>query len=205
MTLAEAEYTPPQEEDTPRPVRDENEILAPCERELLRFILRDGHETLEFATDSEFYSPEGHQTVAEFIDDALASDEVEFSNPAYRDTYNAYFERYDAGEPQDAIILHLLSGEDRRIAQVVADLSEEKYQITVDGFRKALSTKESWLVAFVPRAILAYQDKRMDARLVALRRSLMEATGEEQVRILDEIGKANTLKRKIKIKLGREK
>ena len=81
----------------------------------------------------------------------------------------------------------------------------EKFQITVRDFEKSLMAKGSWLASYVPRAILAYQDKRVEARLSTLRRELMTATGEDQIRILDEIGKANTLKRRIKIKLGREK
>ncbi len=199
------EIVPPVQPEQPRAIRDENEILAPGEKDLLAFILRDGSEPLVFPTDSEFYSPDGVQTVAEFIDDALASDDVQFANSAYRATYEAYFERYDAGDDQKAIILHLLNGKNLQISQVVADLLEEKYQLTVDSFSKSLSTKSSWLASFVPRAILAYQDKRMDARISTLRRELMTATGDDQIRILDEIGRANALKRKIKIKLGREK
>ena len=201
----EPEISRPDEQEQPRAVRDENEILAPGERELLAFILREGCEPLVFPTDSEFYSPDGVQTVAEFIDDALASDDVQFSNTAYRETYEAYFAHYDAGEDQKTIILQLLSGENLRISQVVADLSVEKFQLTVRDFEKSLTAKGSWLASYVPRAILAYQDKRVDARLSTLRRDLMTATGEGQIRILDEIGKANALKRKIKIKLGREK
>ena len=201
----EPEISRPDEQEQPRAVRDENEILAPGERELLAFILREGCEPLVFPTDSEFYSPDGVQTVAEFIDDALASDDVQFSNTAYRETYEAYFAHYDAGEDQKTIILQLLSGENLRISQVVADLSVEKFQLTVRDFEKSLTAKGSWLASYVPRAILAYQDKRVDARLSTLRRDLMTATGDDQIRILDEIGRANALKRKIKIKLGREK
>ena len=197
---------PVPEEPVPAPaVRDENEILSPSEKELLRFILVYGQDTLQFETDSDFYSPDGSQTVAEFIDDALSSDGVEFANSAYRDTYRAYFDLYDQGEDQDRIIRMLLSGEDRRIAQVTAELSQEKYQLTVKNFSAALTTKDSWLVTYVPRAILAYQDKRMDAKLATLKRRLKESPPEEQVKILDEMGRVNTLKRKIKIKLGREK
>ena len=200
-----AENVRPEEPPQRPEMRDENAILAPCEKELLSFILSYGRHTLAFETDSEFYSPEGSQTVAEFIDDAMASDDAEFANTVLRNTYNAYFELYDQGLGQDAIIMHLLSGEDRRIADVVAELSQEHYLLTVNNFKKALTTKESWLVTFVPRAILAYQDRKMDAKLEELKRKLKEADADTQLRLLDEIGKVNTLKRKIKIKLGREK
>ena len=186
-------------------VRTEDEILAPCEKELLSFILTDGSRELAFETDSDFYSPEGNQTVAEFIDDALASDGAEFANTDLRDTYNAYFELYDQGMEQNKIILTLMSGEDRRVAGVAASLSDRPYQLTVKNFEAALTTRESWLVSYVPRAILAYQDRKMDVKLLELKRKLATADDEEQARILEEIGKVNTLKIKIKIKLGREK
>ena len=185
--------------------RDEGSILAPCERELLSFILAYGDRQLEFETDSEFYNPEGSQTVAEFIDDALASDGATFVNEAYRDTYDAYFELYDKGEDQNRILRELLDGEDRRIARVAGELSQEKYLLTVRNFTEALTTRESWLVSYVPRAILAYQDKKMEARLQELRRSLATADPDAQVRILGEISRVNNIKKKIKIKLGREK
>ena len=196
----------PEERQPSQPeVRDENAILAPCEKELLSFILSHGREELAFETDSEFYSPDGSQTVAEFIDDAMASDGAEFANTALRDTYNAYFELYDQGLEQAVIIRHLLSGEDRRIAGVAAELSQERYLLTVKNFKAALATRESWLVTYVPRAILAYQDRKMDAKLEELKHKLKDADADSQIRILDEIGRVNTLKRKIKIKLGREK
>ena len=184
--------------------RTGNEILNPSESELLHFILSYGSTTLEFETDSEFYSPDGNQTVAEFIDDALGSDGAEFANEDYRDTYNAYFELYDQGLDQDAIIRHLLSGENRTVAQVTADLTGEKYQLTVDNFAKALTTRESWLVVYVPRAILVYQEKKMDVKMQQLKHSLATADASEAASLLSQIGQVNTLKLKIKKKLGRE-
>ena len=200
-----AETRSPEEAQPRVEARDENAILAPSERELLRFILTHGRDELAFETDSEFYSPDGNQTVAEFIDDAMASDEAVFANTVLRNTYNAYFELYDQGLSQESIVMQLLSGEDRDIAAVVAELSQDPYLLTVDNFRKALTTKESWLVNYVPRAILAYQDHKMDAKLEELRRKLKGAGAGDEDTILAEIGKVYTLKRKIKIKLGREK
>ena len=82
---------PAAQEITVRRLLEEDKILAPAERELLGFILRYGRSPLQFESDSEFYDPEGSQTVADFIDAALSSDDIRFGNKAYEATYNAYF------------------------------------------------------------------------------------------------------------------
>ena len=180
-------------------------LLEPSEKELLGFILRFGRTPLQFESDSEFYDPEGAQTVAEFIDAALAGDDIRFANNAYQAAYDAYFTLYDQGLEQDAIVLALLNGEDRAVATVTADLSTEKYELTVHNFTDALTTTDSWLVNFVPRAILAYHDKRLQARQEELKAKLSSATPEEQLEILTNLGRINEIKKTINIKLGRLK
>ena len=180
-------------------------ILEPSERELLGFILRYGRTPLQFESDSEFFDPEGAQSVAEFIDAALAGDDIRFDNQAYQAAYDAYFALYDQGLEQDAIVLTLLNGEDRTVATVTANLSTEKYELTVHNFTDALTTTDSWLVNFVPRAILAYHDKRLQARQEELKAQLSAATPEKQLEILTSLGRINEIKKTINIKLGRLK
>jgi DNA primase len=180
-------------------------LLEPSERELLGFILRYGRTALQFESDSEFYDPEGAQTVAEFIDAALAGDDIRFANQAYQSAYDNYFALYDQGLEQNAIVLALLNGEDRTVASVTADLSTEKYELTVHNFSDALTTTDSWLVTFVPRAILAYHDKRLQVRQEALKTRLAGAGPEEQLEILSSLSRINEIKKTINIKLGRLK
>jgi len=184
---------------------DRNSITGPSERELLGFIVRYGRDSLNFETDSEFYSPDSVQTVAEFIDDALAADDTVFTNPAYQAAYEAYFELYDKGVDQDNIVLTLLNGENREIAAVVADLATEKYELTVNNFSNALTTRDSWLTTFVPRAILAYHEKRVTLMQNDLLRRLADASPQEQTDIMARLGKLSDMKKTINLKLGREK
>ncbi|MBR1699874.1 MAG: DNA primase [Bacteroidales bacterium] len=189
-----------------RVLQKEDRILEPSEKELLGFILRYGRSPLQFETDSEFYDPEGSQTVAEFIDAALAADEIHFSNPAYEATYQAYFGLYDRGMEQDDIIRNLLNGEDRAVASVTATLSTEKYELTVHNFSDALTTTDSWLVNFVPRAILVYHDKRISARQLEINRLLKENPApEEMLELMARMNRLNDYKKTINIKLGRLK
>ena len=178
-------------------------LLAPSEEELLGFILADGMEPLAFESDSEFYDPEGSQTVAEFIDSALGADDIVFSNEAFRRTYDAYFSRYDAGEDQEQILRELLDGEDREVAAVAARCAYPKYELSVKNFSSALTAKASWLVIFVPRAILAYHIKRLEGRQEALMKELSGASMERQLEIMAEMRKINSLIKRINIKLGR--
>ena len=184
----------------------EEKVLEPSERELLGFILRYGRNELQFETDSEFYDPEGQQTVAEFIDDALAADNAHFVNAAYEATYQAYFALYDQGMAQDDIVLALLNGENRSVAQVAANLSTEKYELTVHNFSDALTTTDSWLVTYVPRAILAFHDKRITVRQNEISRQLKTAESAPEIKnLMQTLGKLNEIKKSINIKLGRLK
>ena len=141
----ESTYTPPVNEL--RALETQSPLLAPSERELLGFILRDGSTPLTFESDSEFYS-ETPQTVAEFIDTALAGDGIDFANDAYQRTYEAYFAQYEAGKGQDEIIRDLLNGADDAVRFVASQLSDDKYELTVKNFQAALTTRESWLTNF---------------------------------------------------------
>ena len=199
----EPAYTPPVSEL--RALETQSPLTAPSEKELLGFILTDGCSRLEFESDSEFYDPEGAQTVAEFIDAALSGDGISFANDAYRRTYEAYFALYDEGKDQDAIVRDLLSGADDTVRFVTAQLCDSKYELTVKNFQAALTTRDSWLTNFVPKAILAYHDKRLTAERLTLMKELSTAPAARQLEILSTLERINEMKKKINIKLGRLK
>ena len=188
-----------------RALESQTSLRAPSERELLGFILTDGRTPLVFESDSEFFDPDGAQSVAEFIDAAFAADDIHLSLPAFEATYQAWFQLYDEGKEQQDILMALLNGEDREIAAVVADLSTEKYELTVHNFTDALTTHDSWLVTYVPRAILAYHDKRLSAAQKDITRQLATAEPEQVPALMARLGKLNEMKKTINIKLGRLK
>ena len=198
----ESTYVPPVNEL--KALETQNPLLAPSERELLGFILTDGSTPLVFESDSEFYS-ERPQTVAEFIDAALAGDGIAFANDAYHRTYEAYFALYDAGKEQDEIVRDLLNGADDAVRFVTSQLSDVKYALTVSHFREALTTRDSWLTNFVPKAILAYHIKRLQSDQTVLTRELATAGTDRQREILSTLERINEFKKTINIKLGRLK
>ncbi len=183
----------------------ENSILAPAESDLLTFILRNGCDELDFESDSDFYAgnESDKPTVADFIRSALEADGCSFANSAYRKAYDAYMELYDKGLLQDDIIRSLLNSPDGTVAGVTAEFSMERHRLTIRNFKEALTTTSSWLVAYVPKAILIYGEKRLENRLKELQDRLKTAQGEDTDGILRDIQNIFNARKKIQARLGR--
>lgn len=188
----------------------ENPVMAPVERDLLKFILVSGLDTMDFESDSEFYDSE-KTTAADFIRDAI--EEHPFSNSLYARTFDEYFRLYDedATLGQDDIIRSLMNSPDREMASLVGDLVEEKYRLTVKNFSDAMTSQSSFLVIQVPKAIMVYNSKIVRSQELALAARLkelgrMEKTPEtmaEEAEILVKFQKVAELRKKIVGKLGR--
>lgn len=185
----------------------ENRTLAPAERDLLYFLLTYGTEQLEFETDSPYYSgsEEDKPTVAQFIREALEDDDTVFANSAYRSLYDAYLRLYDSGLDQNTIVKSLLDGEDRTLAALAGSFSTEKYQLTVGAFEASLTSKTTFLVTGVPKAIMVYAERRVQDRLDSIRRSLAAAPAEEQLNLMQEMVRLQAAQRRIRQRIGREK
>ena len=207
----------PRGQETPPPLQtasqtaaqalEENKILAPAEKELLSFILSYGTTELDFESDSDYYSGNENDkpTVADFIRASLEEDDATFANKALQQTYEAYMKEYDEGYSQEDILKALLNSSDRTVAFVAAELSIEKHQLTVKNFEDALTTTSSWLVVYVPKALLVYAEKRIENALEGLIKALATAPEDEQMEIMAKMQALKGAQKKVKIKLGREK
>ena len=186
-------------------VKLEDPFLAPCEKDLLGFIVENGRTPLEFDRDSEYYIPDDRpDTVAEFIDNALAAGDVSFSNSAYRKVYELYFDLYDQGLTQTQIQTRLMNSQDPDIAAVAADLHIDKYLLTVENYRRSLTSVATQLIIFVPKSILAYQSKRLDKMSKELSLQLASSSDpDEQVRLLEKMNALNKARTVINNRLGR--
>ena len=193
-------------QDTGAQIRplETDRIVAPVERDLLYFLLNYGSELLDFESDSEFYSPDGEKpTVTDFIAGSIDSDGGTLVNPAYQKVYAAYLEAYDEGQPQEEIVRSMLNAPDREISYVAAQLSIEKYQLTVKSFEDSLTTTGSWLVNRVPKLMLMYMDKKLESRLDALRREM--AGPDAQARMMElmtEMVRLQKLQKNVKDKMS---
>ena len=177
--------------------------LEACERELLGFILEEGCTTLEFDRDSKYYVERESVNVAEFIDGSLAEDDTVFANASYAKVYDAYFQMYDEGLSQQQIGQRLLNSMDEEIAAVAKELLIEKYQITVKNYEQSLTAASTRLVQFVPKALMAYQCRRLELLLKQKTKELETASVEDQLALLSEITSLNKMRTMLNNELGR--
>lgn len=197
--LTEAE---PQEEATYKP---ENKMLAPVEEQILRFLLVDGLEILEFPSDT----PEAKEfqaepvTVTEFISDFLDLHGFKIENQGYAAVYDAYLQGYDAGYSQEEIIRGLFNSPKRTVAGIAANLSTQKYDLSIEELRASLTTKSTWLTTYVPKTLLTYIVKRNEQKVKELRKSLANPeAGSTEEEVLRQIMSLQEETKRIKKKLS---
>ena len=178
--------------------------LAPCERELLGFILEEGCTELDFDRDSKFYIEGEKVNVAEFIDGILADDEADFVNASYRKVYEEYFRMYDEGLTQQQMQKRLLDSMDMEIAAVARDLLIEKHQLTVKNYEQSLTAVATRLVIYVPKTLLTYQVKKVELYLKELTAELARTEDtDRQMEIMTRIGEYNKARTRLNNELGR--
>ena len=199
-----ADFYPAPEQQLQAPAI-ENKTLQQAEKDLLYFLVTHGRDTLDFESDSEYYSgsEEDKTDVAQFIRDALESDGSVMANSLYRNAYDEYFRHYDALCSQDEIVRKMMSCPDRAVADLTAELSIEKYRLTVRNFASSMTATSSWLVAFVPKSIIYYNERRIQYAIDTLRSKLGDAS--DQTAVMQKIVKLQAAHRRIKEKLGRDK
>lgn len=202
-------HVSPQQEPAPEGVIGEyipeNKVLARAELDILGFLVTHGRDILDFETDSEYYGGDesNKPTVAEFIRAAIDSDGSHLSNSLYREIYEEYGRLYDEGHSQDDIVQKLLSSENRRLADLVGQLAIEKHRLTVSAFEAAMTSTSSWLVAYVPKTIIYYNERRIQDAIDKLKASLESA--QDQIAVMQKIVKLQGAYKRIKQRLGREK
>ena len=178
--------------------------LAPCEKELLGFILEEGCTELQFDVDSKYYVEGEEINVAEFIDGTLAEDEEDFVNQSYRKVYEEYFRMYDEGLTQQQMQSRLLNSMDTEIAAVAKELLIEKYRITVKNYEQSLTATSTRLVQYIPKTLLAYQCKKVELILKGLTAELtVEHDPDRQIEILAKISDYNRARTRLNNELGR--
>ncbi len=178
--------------------------LAPCEKELLGFILEEGCTELDFDRDSKFYIEGEKVNVAEFIDGILADDDADFVNIPYRKVYEEYFRMYDEGLTQEQMQKRLLDSMDPEIAAVAKDLLIEKHLLTVKNYEQSLTSVSTRLVMYVPKTLLAYQMKKVELYLKELTAELSRTEDpDRQIEIMTRISEYNKARTRLNNELGR--
>ena len=200
------EYMPAEPAPAPAPdnVIINEPYLAPCEKELLGFILEEGCTELQFDMDSKYYIEGETVNVAEFIDGILADDDADFINITYRKIYEMYFSMYEEGLTQQQIQSRLLNSIEQDVVAVAKELLIEKYQITVKNYEQSLTATSTRLVQYIPKTLLAYQCKKVELILKELTAELARTEDlDPQLRIMEKIGDYNRARTRLNNELGR--
>lgn len=189
--------------------KPENKALATVEEQILKFLLVDGLEPLEFPFDTpeakEFQAEQ--VTVTEFISDFLDLHGFKIENQGYAKVYDAYLAGYDAGYSQEEIIRNLLNSPDRMVAGLAASISTEKYTLSIEELKNSLTIKSSWLTTYVPKTMLTYIVARNDQKARQLRKALgnpeaLKAAGSSEEEVMQQIMSLQEETRRIKKKLS---
>lgn len=185
----------------------ENRTQALAERDLMAFLMTNGCDFLDFESDSEYYSGSEDEklSVADFIRSALDADGASFANSIYRKLYDSYMTLYYDGYPQEEIVRRMINSPDCQSSRMAVELSTEKYELTVSAFSNALMTTSSWLVAQVPKAIMVFQERRLQSRIDEILLQMRHSEGDAQISLMKELVKTQAVQRRIKQKIGREK
>ena len=182
----------------------EVKIMAAVEEDILSFLLQYGNEELHFATDSPYYDPETVDTVADFISATIESTRQPLANEGYRRVYDAYLELYYEGKGQDEIIRTLLDSPDRVLAEIAGDFSTRKYQLSVKRLVSSLTNEQSWLVSYVPKAMLTLAERRIQWRLETIRRTMNSVPADEQLAMMKEMTNLQKRQKALKEALKKE-
>lgn len=176
-------------------------ILEPVEKDLLSFILRNGLDTMDFPTDSEFHM-DPPMTVAEFIDSSLQEDDTVFEDGPRRRTYDSYFKYFDEGLPQEEIIRKMTSTDDQEVVRLVVELTSTRYEVTEKSLAASMTNTRTLLIQMVPRAILLYHVRILDKQMAEYKKQLSEM-GADVKMIMTEIAHLNEMRKEVNKRLGR--
>ncbi len=207
--LGEGAYVPEEklapELSPPQPTIEEQGTSVQ-ERDLLRMLLRYGHEKVM----APFFDPDKEEkieeetTVAELMFEMLAMDNILFDDPIFREIYLDYRHTSNLGGNVDAGRYVGHEQEDWR--RTAIDLITEKHQLSPnwkDRHKIHVKRENEILFAALEEAVYILKERRLDRMIKDLQEKLKNTTDEEVMLLLAEIQVKNTFKLQLSKKTGR--
>ena len=181
-----------------------NHVFEAEERNIIRFIVRHGEKIMCKVED---VSEDGSEkikeiTVVEYIVKELQTDELELSNPLYRQMLakaqenreNPSFkaERFFAYHPNP------------QFSKIASDLLTEPYQLSkMHSKHKKVETEEERLLELVPHVVLDFKFKVISNKIEELKNALKGEREEEKIGVLmREINQMQVVSRALAQRLG---
>ena len=162
------EDKPPLSTHIPVPSFVTQAYCATAEKELIYYLLKFGQRHLFTRTDSELGNID--ISVAQYITAELRNDELEFQNLLYKNIFDEYSrilqptqDHLPELQPTESADLehqkYFINHPDIHVAEVVLELLDDRYPITIKHYRDSMEPEELHLEKTVPKAVLVYKSK----------------------------------------------
>ena len=191
----EAEYTPKVEAGS---------SFEALEREIVKYLLKYGHCTFDFKEGSTMVPC----NVAEVIFSELSDDQIVFRNPVYAKIMAAYREQWEQLGTGVEVPAHIfLSNIDPEVCTAAVDIltADDNYVASEIWKRKEVHVESDaeMLAVGVPKAVMLYKSKVIEALIKELNGQLAKAADEEETDLIRRLDNYNQVKAAIARKLGR--
>ena len=180
-TTAPADQQPDEVHTPTIPAYVTNIFCEEQERELIRFLIRDGDKPLNNANDMP------STTVGEYIINELLGDDLELQNLMFKKLFEAYI-----ANPNP---LELLNNEDPEISQLIADILSDAHTLSEKYWNNRHSSMDTpdFLLKAVYKALQVYKSKVIQMDKQRLTAELSTATPDEAREITLRISHLNSI------------
>ena len=194
-TRPEAEYTPKVEAGS---------SFEALEREIVKYLLKYGHSSFDFKEGNTMVPC----NVAEVIFSELSDDQIVFRNPVYAKIMAAYREQWEQLGTGVEVPAHIfLNNIDPEVCTAAVDIltADDNYVASEIWKRKEVHVESDaeMLAVGVPKAVMLYKSKVIEALIKELNGQLAKAADEEQADLIRRLDNYNQVKAAIARKLGR--
>ena len=191
----EAEYTPKVEAGS---------SFEALEREIVKYLLKYGHCSFDFKEGSTMVPC----NVAEVIFSELSDDQIVFRNPVYAKIMAAYREQWEQLGTGVEVPAHIfLSNIDPEVCTAAVDIltADDNYVASEIWKRKEVHVESDaeMLAVGVPKAVMLYKSKVIEALIKELNGQLAKAADEEETDLIRRLNNYNQVKVAIARKLDR--
>jgi len=191
----EAEYAPKVEAGS---------SFEALEREIVKYLLKYGHCSFDFKEGAAMVAC----NVAEVIFAELSDDQIVFRNPVYAKIMAAYREQWEQLGTGVEVPAHIfLNNIDPEVCTAAVDIltADDNYVASEIWKRKEVHVESDaeMLAVGVPKAVMLYKSKVIEALIKELNGQLAKAADEEETDLIRRLDNYNQVKAAIARKLGR--
>ena len=186
--------------------------LAVSERELSYYLVKFGEYPLHFEEEM-YYGSEAPEemTVAQYIRNELAADELVFVNDLYRAIFDKYYAFSETLPPdegcedrQKKMVRYFTTGEDSLLNKAVFDLILEEHPLTVQSYEESITPESQTLGRTVPKSVLLYKRRITDEQCNATNKAIADAQKFGDAETLRKLVKKLQILNKVKNTLSKE-